>query len=379
MKSYRRFSKFLLFCVLDQGASCYHQTHVYLLTHLTSPPSLEFRTYSDTKQLTGDFVINFCTERNGLYDLCVIDDTMAPQPSPKQRDPFLEEPYYEEEEDGRRLAGWAVALIVILVLSLVCCAGYAVAVLCFGVANCFKRRDNSKGKEFQNNIYMDGIESRGPTDYERRLAIMDDRSRNSERPLAITQGESRTSRASTYCEDPMNDASFHFHDSFTINSNKRSRPSRDPTMYIPGQEGKPDPTDSHHSSVRTIDTNGTRRYYAEEPPVKPKREPTMYVDGKVSDYMPTKYQTYVEYDDEYSDLDNDEDDEVYNEHYYRGERDKGGGTNSKKSNQHVRSSAHHNHPRSQHDQASLASRSQFSSQKSRKSSVASQKNYVYSS
>lgn len=345
-----------------------------LLAHLL----LEFRTYSDTKQLTGDLVINFCTERNGLYDLCVIDDTVAPRPSPKRSDPF--EPY-EEEEDGR-LAGWAVALIVIFVLSLACCAGYAVAVLCFGVANCFNRRDNSKGKEFQNNIYMDGIESRGPADHERRLAIMDDRSRNSERRLAITQGESRTSRASTYCEDPVNDASFHFHDSFTINSNKRSRPSRDPTMYIPGQEGKPDPTDSHHShhsSFRTIDNNDTRRYHAEEPPVKPRREPTMYVDGKVSEYMPTKYQTYVEYNDEYSDLDNDEYGEVYNEYYYRGERDKGGGMNSKKSNQDVRSSAHHNHHRSQRDQASIASRSQFSSQKSRRSSVASQKNYVYSS
>ena len=307
------------------------------------------RTFSDTKQFTGNLKINFCTLRNGSYDLCVIEDTMALRPSPTRSDPYDEQP----AEDGR-LAGWAIALIVILVLSIVCCGGYMIAVLCFGVANCFKDQDNNKGKEFQNNIYMDG--SRGPPDFERRLAIMDDRSRNNERRLALTQGERRTSHASTFCED-----------SLAINSFKRSRPSRDPTMYIPGQEGRPDPTDS----FRTTGSISSRRYYSEEPPLKPKRDPTMYVNGKASmDYLPTAYvkdqRNTVNNEDECSD---DDDDDDYDNHGT--ERDERGSAHS---NKFIQNRGPGNY---QHGRGSLAGRSAFSSQKSWRS-ITNQHSSVYS-
>ena len=57
---------------------------------------------------------------------------------------------------------------------------------------------------------------------------------------------------------------------------------RDPTMYIPGQEDKPDPD---YESSWFSESNGSLRYY-EDPPLKPKREPTMYIDGKHFDEDP---------------------------------------------------------------------------------------------
>ena len=79
-------------------------------------------------------------------------------------------------------------------------------------------------------------------------------------------------------------------DEFTINTygTKRTeaeesatRVGRDPTMYIPGQEDKPDP-DSSDILMITDGTTSTRQYY-EDPPLKPKRDPTMYVHGEASE------------------------------------------------------------------------------------------------
>jgi len=67
-------------------------------------------------------------------------------------------------------------------------------------------------------------------------------------------------------------------DSFTINTRgTKQRVSRDPTMYIPGQEGKPDP-DTDDVLMITNGDASSRRYY-EDPPLRPKRDPTMYVEG----------------------------------------------------------------------------------------------------
>jgi hypothetical protein len=83
---------------------------------------------------------------------------------------------------------------------------------------------------------------------------------------------------------------------------KKSRQGRDPTMYIPGQEDKPDPqnsqilritqgrdptmylpgqedkSDPNSGSGWFSESNISRGYY-EDILAKPKREPTMYVDG----------------------------------------------------------------------------------------------------
>jgi hypothetical protein len=69
-------------------------------------------------------------------------------------------------------------------------------------------------------------------------------------------------------------------DSFTIDTyGTRQKISRDPTMYIPGQEDKPDPD----SKSLWSDISNSRREHYEDRTLKPKREPTMYVDGKSCD------------------------------------------------------------------------------------------------
>jgi hypothetical protein len=322
-----------------------------------------------------------------MYDLCVIDKD-PPHPAPAVRSPTGTIVYVDPTEG---LAGWAIALIVVLILTIVFCTGYWIGVIFFGVANCCKdhnnngsgsnnnnnNNNNNKGKEFHNNIFLDG--SRGPhhlpLDYERRLTIMpdsrsrDDRSRNSEKLLSLTYcGDRRSSQESNYCEDPLEEEQS-FHDSFiTINSYKH-RPSRDRTMYIPGQEGRPDPDSL--STFRSLGNNGSRRYYSEEPPSKPKREPTMYVDGKAMSQFPPppmmsdpsmyvdEQRNTVMYDDVYSD------EEVYND-YHRGESDGNGGIKkSNKSKKKERSSKHHHNSRAQ--DRGMAGKSAISSQKSRSS------------
>lgn len=220
------------------------------------------------------------------------------------------------EDDG--LAGWAIALIVVLVLSLVCCGGYAIAVLCFGVTNCFKDPDDPK--EIQNNLYMDNRHL--PIDYEKRLAIMDGgRSEAGGTRLAIMDGASRASAYNysirsgpsrrTIADEGQiitvrsQDPSF-----ITVSTaGSKRRQARDPTMFIPGSEDRPDP--GSVTSFRTRggeSTNSSRRYHSDGLQMKPKREPTMYVDGKASvEYPASKYlngvegqQTPIMYQDVYS-------------------------------------------------------------------------------
>ena len=255
--------------------------------------------------------INICGTQNGKYDLCV-EVVTAPAPVPPP-------PVALVVEDEGGLAGWAIALIVIFVLLFVCCTGYAIAVNCFGVANCFDDcfRDHDDTKEIHNNIYFDdrSRESRRS----RKMLAIEDRSRAS----GYTSRRSGPSRAIVLATPEEEDESFRFpDDTFTVGASKDSRGTkntfgtkhrqgrdptmyipgqedrpdpqtlmitqgRDPTMYIPGQEDKPDPAyDSGQFSVST----SSRRYY-EDPPLKPKREPTMYFDGKRFDEDPSLVHT----------------------------------------------------------------------------------------
>lgn len=253
----------------------------------------------------------------GDYDLCAVKEvvTAAPRTSPAKTSTSVES---NSNEEG--LAGWAIALIIILVLSLVCCGGYAIAVLCFGVTNCFKDPDDDP-KDIQNNLYMDN-RPHMPLEYEKRLAIMD--SSRSEaggtQRLAIMDGASRASAYNSHSIRSgapsrrtiadehqtirsMQDPSF-----CTISTyGSKRKQARDPTMFIPGNEDRADPG----TSVRSYRTRGggestssSRRYYSEEPPLKPKREPTMYVDGNsVVEYPASKYlheSSSMRYDDVYS-------------------------------------------------------------------------------
>lgn len=266
------------------------------------------RTFSDTDNLGEDFSFNVCTMNKGEYDLCALEETAAPNPVPAPA-PKVTIVDTDVDEDGG-LAGWAIALIIILCLSLVCCGGYAIAVMCFGVTNCFKDPDDDGPKKIQNDLYSeDHRHNHLPLDYEKRLAIMDGvRSEADDRPrLAIMDGSvaSRASRATSYnftrrsggpslqrtYADEDNQMSIRSQDpSFATLSTygSKRRQSRDPTMYIPGQEGRIDPG----MSVNSFRTRGgeSGRYYSDEPQMMPKREPTMYVDGKATGEFPaSKY------------------------------------------------------------------------------------------
>lgn len=236
-----------------------------------------YRTFSDIKFFQGDIDLNWCVFQNGSYELCV-KNPPKPAPAPvRPPTPVVINSDPPPADDGG-LAGWAIALIIILVLIVVCCAGYWIAVCCFGVANCFAPNDDryNEDKEIQNNIYMDENRSSGSgytsrrSNQDRLMIMADDRSRASgytsrrsgrSRQLALTEGENN--QIARHRED----------DSFTINtrgtkqSSRRTRQGRDPTMYIPGQEDKPDPD----TDVLMIE-DGSRRYL-EDPPLKPKRDP----------------------------------------------------------------------------------------------------------
>ena len=72
------------------------------------------RSFTDTKYLRGnnDLELNFCTIFDGEYDLCSIEEVITEVPSPAPA------PALTQSDDGGGLAGWAIALIVVFVLSL---------------------------------------------------------------------------------------------------------------------------------------------------------------------------------------------------------------------------------------------------------------------
>ena len=243
--------------------------------------------------------------QNGKYDACANDDP-APPPSSSQvvpPPPTTLVPESDPDEGG--LAGWAISLIVIFVLLFVCCIGYAIAVFCFGVANCFDEcfRDLDDTKEIHNNnMYFDD-RSRDSRRSRKMLAIED-----GSRASGYTSRRSGHSRAIVMATPEEEEESFRFpDDTFTVDASKctrgtkstygtKHRQGRDPTMYIPGQEDKRDP-DSE--SGWFSDGDGSRRYH-EDPPLKPKREPTMYFDGhREVDMYSFDDSTVEEVDNEY--------------------------------------------------------------------------------
>jgi hypothetical protein len=145
--------------------------------------------------------------------------------------------------------------------------------------------------------------------------------------LAIEEGSRAsgyTSRRSGHSREIVleNPEDVKFHDSsFSINTyGTKHKQGRDPTMYIPGQEDKPDPQtlmitqgrdptmyipgqedkrDPDSESGWFSDGDGSRRYH-EDPPLKPKREPTMYIDGhREVDMYSFDDSTVEEVDNEY--------------------------------------------------------------------------------
>ena len=229
--------------------------------------------------------------QNGKYDACANDDPTPPPSSSQVVPPPPMALVPESDPDEGELAGWAISLIVIFVLLFVCCVGYAIAVFCFGVANCFDEcfRDLDDTKEIHNNMYFDD-RSRDSRRSRKMLAIED-----GSRASGYASRRSGPSRAIVLATLEEEDESFRFpDDTFTVDASKCTRGTkstygtkhkqgRDPTMYIPGQEDKPDPD---YESSWFSESNGSHRY-DEDPPLKHKREPTMYIDGKRFDEDPS--------------------------------------------------------------------------------------------
>lgn len=272
--------------------------------------------------------LNFCTTRNGKYDLCVeelpVPPTMRPTQPRAPGAPAAREPEVQSEGGGG-LPGWAIALIVILLLLFLCCIAAAVAVLCCGVG-----KSTHEEKEIHNNIYMGDNRSRDEPSYnQRHLAIEDERSgyttQRSEvlqitdgrseatrsRNLAITDGTTagtttidggedftintyrsrRTARtARTYADTTIDGG-----EDFTVNTygTRRTKAGRDPTMYVAGDE-RNDGEDPDEVLLLTDSVAGSKagrdptmyvdsdNLYGDPDEVgsKAKRDPTMYVDGQ---------------------------------------------------------------------------------------------------
>jgi hypothetical protein len=218
-----------------------------------------------------------------------------------------------EEEEG--LPGWAIALIVITCLIIACLIGYIIAVCCCGVANCFayccacccKGNRSSSTTHKEKVIYDDrsrstsrrtrmlAIEDRPREDRTRVLAI-EDRPREEKKKdvilmiknkednrsmLAIADGmeesiKSRNNRNMMLALENGEQAGRR-ESLDTLNVplppvHKKKKMGRDPTLYIAGDEDKPDPEEA------LMLTNGVT--YKDGPSLKVKRDPTMYYEGR---------------------------------------------------------------------------------------------------
>jgi len=304
----------------------------------------QIQSFADTKYFGGNLKMNWCTVKNGRYDLCVLAPNVFDPSSVENEDGSTS----SKGGSGGGLAGWSIALIVIIVLLVVGCGLYWIGVVCYGMPNCLKY-DYYQSKD---DIYFDS-RSRA-TDYtndrhqsrrrryderadkilmltngyddrrsQRPLALTNgyDDDRRSQRPLALTNGDDgrrsqrhlaltngddrgisnsgRSRRNKSSKQQPLAlTAGSHYQSSRTMNTRgtssskkssvKRIKPACDPSLYIPGQEDKPDPEGSIADEVLMLTagapSGNSRKYYDDDntPPPKVKREPTMYIDGEAT-------------------------------------------------------------------------------------------------
>ena len=291
------------------------------------------RTFTDTRFFGADLDMNWCTSQNGKFDNCVkkINGSSSTSGQSDGSDSGGGDGSESgngggsgDEDEG--LAGWAVALIVILVFLFLCVAGY-----CCWLQN----RDDDPTKDIQTNIYMNSGRSQASGHNSRRPARSNSflsgrssfarsrrqrdrrdksdqssrrnpprrkrsndysRKRSGDYSMASSQGSRRPraikgniESAEIVCAHPQDpkfdDESL---DVGAVVPQITNSSGRDPTMFIEDNQAKPDPDGTTNPDVLMI-TDGSarsgsanRRYYEEDAPMKPKREPTMYVDGQRS-------------------------------------------------------------------------------------------------
>lgn len=267
---------------------------------------------ADSKYLSsGNVKMNFCTSQNGKFDYCVetktLNPTPLPTPLPSRRPTPSPQPeiasYNEgltkgdedgggesEDEDrggGGGLPGWAIGIIAIITLMVICCIVYCVLVSCFSKKNSIQATHNNIYTNERNqdtfshggsrgqggSLYGKSVKSVGRRDI--NLYFEDEKSQGRESRSRRTRHTNGIDDVQIILSEPQ-DPKFE-DDYFTINTygTRPNRKSRDPTMYIPGQERLPDPD----NDVFMIQDGGGSARYKEDPPLKPKRDPTMYFDG----------------------------------------------------------------------------------------------------
>mmetsp|Transcript_21705 Transcript_21705/g.45857 ORF Transcript_21705/g.45857 Transcript_21705/m.45857 type:complete len:724 (-) Transcript_21705:324-2495(-) len=349
----------------------------------------QIRTFTDTQYFTGgDINLNFCTANQGQFTVCAKDAPPPPSPTfpPKPRPPpavVYSAPKPEQEPEPTGLPIWAIVLIVIVCLIILCCVGYLIYAFCTSANN-----DDKESPEIRNNIY--GTTSRGNywgkemgDDYTRKsrkssrrmLTGGSDRgshrgshhdshrhsSRKSRRRSSVEGGDGDQEVQIILAEEQQEPKLYLDQEEFTIKEGARTLPDghtiytngtqskyrggRDPSVYNPDNEGKPDPDSDNGMLLLTDGGNrrsggrSSRRYSNEEdPPTKPKRDPTMYGgysnnNDNVYD-PPTKLQAdpsmYFEgqRDPSFCTATNDEDDDFYDSGGYISYARDGSGTQS---------------------------------------------------
>lgn len=234
--------------------------------------------------------VNFCTTQNGKFDLCMIDKPRPPAPVGVKSNP--------DGEGG--LPGWAIALIVLPTLALLCCIGYAVYI------NFIKQHDSCH-IETRLVIY-DGRNQVPGNDDDKTLSVADDRHRASnfgrtkvmdDRSKTSSQAGSRakdgrsktSSQVGSRAKDDRSQASG------ASRRSNRSQRKRDPSAdhsSAPGMKQRVgiDPPINSSDQLALVTTDGDRssRYSDKDPSIKPKRDPNMYAKGNFAAEDASAYQ-----------------------------------------------------------------------------------------
>jgi len=222
---------------------------------------LHCRAIPDITLFTEDVAFNICGMQEGKYTLCAKEE-LSPSPNPSPISLTSSElasssiiPSYvgddafvSSNDDVAGFALWVIALIVIVALLSVCCAGYAVAVVYCGVSNCLDFTKIEDTNTVKSSFFYDERTIGGTHQRLKNLTIENSsnwdkgRSQKTSARRILSLGENGR-------EMPRIEDGSHFHHNagslalttITLGTRAQRRAGRDPTTYIPGQEEKPDP------------------------------------------------------------------------------------------------------------------------------------------
>ena len=255
------------------------------------------RAIPDINLFTEDVAVNICGMQEGKYTLCAKEE-LSPSPNPSPISLTSSElasssiiPSYvgddafvSSNDDVAGFALWVIALIVIVALLSVCCAGYAVAVVYCGVSNCLDFTENEDTNIVKSRFFYDESTIGGTHQRLKNLTIENNsnwdkgRSQKTSARRILPLGDN--GREMLRIEDG---SQFHHNagslalTTITLGTRAQRRAGRDPTLYIPGQEEKPDPDGTLtilqvHNDSRNLSATSIRK----DTPKRKSRDPTFY-------------------------------------------------------------------------------------------------------